>query len=101
MGGRAALVLALAVLSLSACVTPYQPKSFFIGGYTDFEVQPGVIYLLFEANGFTSRPTVVRYWHRRASELCPGGYDMLSVADVGQTPNREATARAIPTTRTA
>jgi hypothetical protein len=89
MSNRAALILALAVLvlavlSLVACVTPYQPKN-WNGGYTDFEVQPGVIYLSFEGNGFTSREVVVRYWHRRASEICPGGYDMLSIADIGQT----------------
>ena len=84
MGGRAALVLALSTWSFLACATPYQPKD-SNGGYTDYEAQPGVIHVYFEGNGFTSSQVVYHYWHRRAFELCPGGYDMLSIADVGRT----------------
>ncbi len=89
MGGRGVWVLAaLAVLSLSACATPYQPhRSFRLpsGGYTNFEAQPGIIYVSFQGNGSTRRPAVVRHWHRRASELCPGGYEMLEHADISKT----------------
>ena len=85
MGGRGVLVLAaLAALSLLACATPYQPSG-FRGGYVDFESQPGIRYVSFRANAFTGRPRVVRYWHQRAAEICPGGYKMLSIADTGST----------------
>ncbi len=85
MGGRGVWVLAaLAVLSLSACTTPYQPSG-FMGGYVDFETQPGIRYVSFRGNAMTGRETVVRYWHQRAAEICRGGYEMLSIADTGTT----------------
>ena len=39
---------------LSACATPYQPAG-FSGGYTDFETQPGIYYVSFKGNGYTSK----------------------------------------------
>ena len=60
-----------------ACATPYQHRG-FRGGYSDFEAQPGVHYVAFEGNGFTSRATVAEYWHQRAAEIC-GGRDRYQV----------------------
>ena len=66
-------------IAFSACVTPYQ-KAGFSGGYTDFETQPEVYYVSFKGNGYTSKETVVQYWHRRAAEICGGRerYEIVS-----------------------
>ena len=55
--------------TLGGCATPYQPTG-FTGGYEEVEIQPGVYFLEFTANAYTSLPTVVQYWHQRAKELC-------------------------------
>lgn len=65
---RIALLIVIAS-ALGACATPYQPKG-FTGGYEEVEIQPGVYFLEFTANAYTSLPTVVQYWHQRAKELC-------------------------------
>jgi hypothetical protein len=60
--------------------TPYQPKSqiagYKWGGYSSFPTGTGAYYVLFQGNQWTSIPTVVEFWHRRAAEVCPHGYDM-------------------------
>ncbi len=68
-----------AALLLISCATPYQPKG-FSGGYTDFETQPGIYFVSFRDNGYTSRDIVIRYWHQRAAEICGGrqGYEIIS-----------------------
>lgn len=90
----------LLALALSACAipTPYQPQG-ELGGYTDFPVpgQRGVHYVRFGGNGYTDRTTVIRYWHQRASEICPGGYAIqnsdVDTQEVSQqiTPGRSNT----------
>jgi hypothetical protein len=50
------IVISAYVLLLSGCVTPYQPNG-FAGGYTDFETQPGIYYVSFQGNGYTSKET--------------------------------------------
>jgi len=51
------------------CATPYQPKG-YTGGYEEVEVEPGLFFLEYLGNGYTSLPTVLGYWQRRANELC-------------------------------
>jgi hypothetical protein len=64
------LLPAIAVgMLLVGCSTPYQPKGFG-GGYEEVELKPGVYFLSFRGNGYTSQATVMTYWHRRAKELC-------------------------------
>lgn len=89
------LIGALAI----ACATPYQPKG-FRGGYTDFEIQPGIYYVAFEGNGYIGRPGVVRYWHHRAAEICGGSglYVVLSLADITTTTTVTTPATANATT---
>ena len=70
MSAKTIVVLAC-ILLLSGCVTPYQPKG-FAGGYTDFATQPGIYYVSFQGNGYTSKDTVIQYWHQRAAEICKG-----------------------------
>src|SRR2546426_12636489 len=75
---RAMTVVTIGI-AFSGCVTPYQMAG-FSGGYTDFETQPGVYYVSFKGNGYTSKETVVQYWHRRAAEICGGRerYEIVS-----------------------
>jgi len=79
MNARHIIVISAYVFLLSGCVTPYQPKG-FAGGYTDFETQPGIYYVSFQGNGYTSKDTIVQYWHQRAAEICKGRdrYEMIS-----------------------
>jgi hypothetical protein len=67
------------IIVLSACATPYQ-KVGYTGGYTDFETQPGIYYVSFKGNAYTSKETVIYYWHQRAAEICGGQehYEVLS-----------------------
>lgn len=59
--------------------TPQAPAG-FRGGYNDFETQPGVHYVSFSGNGFTSRDEVIAGWHERAAEICggPSRYEIIS-----------------------
>ena len=66
-----------ALLILAGCATPYQEKG-LMGGYTDFETQPGVYYVSFQGNPALHKEGTVRYWHRRADEICPNGYKIVS-----------------------
>lgn len=74
-----AACISAAMLLLAGCAgpTPYQKRA---GGegYFDYEVQPGVYFLSFRANGYTSRSMVMDYWYRRAAEIC-GGEDRFEV----------------------
>jgi hypothetical protein len=74
------VVCLVGVIVLSSCATPYQ-KAGFRGGYTNFETQPGVYYVSFKGNGYTSKETVIQYWHRRVAEIC-GGCDRYEI--IGQ-----------------
>ncbi len=79
-----ALTLITVSIGLSGCAilyhaTPYQ-KAGFTGGYTDFETQPGIYFVSFTGNAFTSKETIILYWHRRTAEICggPDRYEILS-----------------------
>lgn len=50
-----------------------------MGGYEDFEVEPGVHYISFSGNAYTSKMEATKGWHQRAKELC-GEYEMISQA---------------------
>lgn len=69
-----------ALFLLAACATgptPYQART--AGeGYHDYEIQPGIHFVSFRANGYTSRSAVLAYWYRRAAEIC-GGEDRYEV----------------------
>lgn len=65
-----------ALLICAASATPYQDKG-FRGGVSHRAISPGTWSITAAGNGFTSRSTLVEYTHRRAGELCPGGYDVL------------------------
>lgn len=68
---------ALIAITVVGCATPYQPQG-LTGGFKDFEAQPGVHYVSYRATAFTDLDTTIQYWHRRAAEICPSGYDIQS-----------------------
>src|SRR5215831_13652431 len=89
---RPLMLLTGLLLVLSGCATPYQPKG-FAGGYTDFETQPGIHYVSFRGNGYTSKDTVIQYWHQRAAEVC-GGRDRYEIVSQGASTTPYITGNA-------
>ena len=74
-----ALLSAVLVLGLSACVTPYA-KSGLTGGYDEKELEPGIWRVIFAGNGYTSRETVQTFWLYRCAELTQEkGYDGFEI----------------------
>jgi hypothetical protein len=60
-----------ALALLGGCATPYQKKSFWTGpGYEDEKLAEGVYRVTSLVNQITSPEDAVKYWHRRAQELC-------------------------------
>lgn len=64
------------VMVAAGCMTPYQRRG-FAGGYDEQQLPTGEWLVSVSGNGFTSMPTIYSYMHRRAAEICPGGYDLL------------------------
>jgi hypothetical protein len=73
--------------SLLACATPYQAYRSFsltgrVGGYQDFPINGadrGRYFVSFNSNPYTRETQVLEGWHRRASELCPKGYEVVAI----------------------
>jgi hypothetical protein len=64
------------IVLVNACVTPYQamgPR----GGYTDEPVAGDAHFIDVDTNLWTSSVTAIAYSYRRASEVCPQGFDVL------------------------
>lgn len=70
------VMLLLGLVALLASSTPYQAKG-FRGGVSERYLGPGRWFVSVEVNAYTSRSTAMEYFHRRAYELCPAGYDMV------------------------
>lgn len=62
-------------LLLSSCTTPYQPKG-VRGGYWETGNQLGYA-VHFGANEMTSKEAILSHVLKRASELCPDGFEEL------------------------
>jgi len=67
------------VVAITACATPYQAKG-FAGGYSDYPVGNDSYAISVDVNSYTSMSTAMAYAYRRASELCPRGYDVVDRA---------------------
>jgi hypothetical protein len=68
------IVLIFTALLLVSCATSYQSYG-MTGGYKDKKLGPNKFEVYFQGNGVTSIEKVTEYWHKRAFELCEGGYD--------------------------
>ena len=68
--------------------TPYQAftteEGAVPGGYIDRPLGPGEYVVTFRGDQYTLSEDVMSYAHRRARELCPGGYDTLAQGDVSK-----------------
>jgi hypothetical protein len=73
---RTVKVLLLAFLLLAGCATPYGERDFRGVGYSDVQLEPNVYALDYSGDGHHSPPVLTGYWHRRAKELCPNGYEV-------------------------
>ncbi|BDX05164.1 hypothetical protein [Planctobacterium marinum] len=62
------------MLFTSGCVTGYQAYT-WSGGYKDQQIGVGRYWVEYLGNASTSPELVLERWHKRASELCPDGYD--------------------------
>lgn len=83
----------LIALTLMACVaTPYMREgtmgAMMSGGYTDQKLKPGQYTVGFTGNARTPPGLATRFWHRRAGELCPKGYDVIELSE-SQEPEGE------------
>lgn len=56
---------------LASCTSSYQ------GSFEDLEIGPMRHSIDVKVNGWTSAGTALQYAHRRATELCPDGYDTV------------------------
>jgi hypothetical protein len=63
------LLMAVACSLLAACATPYQPAG-FRGGFKEEQIRDNLWYLTFGGNAWIDYGTAVKYFHRRAKELC-------------------------------
>jgi hypothetical protein len=67
------IFLLIFTLLLTGCITtPYQKAGFFssTGGYEDKKVREGLFFIKSKVNANTAPDIALKYWHRRASELC-------------------------------
>lgn len=77
------LSLVLISFVLSGCATPYQAHT-WSGGYKDKKVGENHYLVEYYGNGTTSVTMLKEFWNRRATEVCPNGYDVLT-QDKGAT----------------
>lgn len=61
-------LLAFALLAYLGC-TPYARHS-FLGGYSDYEVSPGIFRVEVRGNAFTSVERLAGYFQKRIREVC-------------------------------
>jgi len=79
----------LSALLLSGCDTRYQSMG-WDGGYQEQVLATDHYRLSYQGNSTTQDVWVLQSWHRRASELCPAGYSVLSI----HAPNTESSEQA-------
>lgn len=71
------MIIILMVFMLTGCSTSYQKRNVYLAftyRYTDEEIEPEKYSIKFLDQSGDELGMLRRYWHRRASELCPGGY---------------------------
>ena len=75
------ILVCLFTIYLTGCAAPYHraDKEGILDlhhiGYDDVKMDDEIFYVEYSGNGFSSYEYVEEQFHRRASELCPNGYD--------------------------
>ena len=86
------VLIAVAMISLVACGTEYQPQG-LTGGYSDTLTGPNTAIVEFKGNGYLSSTTARKYAFRRAAELTlQNGFDYFLVEDGADTTKRYSTS---------
>jgi hypothetical protein len=68
--------VAMAVMTMAGCRTPYQSHG-LRGGYDETALGGGTWSVKVEVNGYTSQGTALEYAYRRAGEICRAGFDVV------------------------
>lgn len=75
------ILIALCVLLVSACATPYQPRG-ALGGFTDTQLDKNTIRISFNGNAYAQRDSVENYVLYRSAEVTvEKGFDYFVVVD--------------------
>ena len=75
------LALAVTLLLLAGCATPYQSGG-FLGGYKEIQLDENVFQVSFEGNAFVSAGRVENYTLLRSAEVAmENGYDYFVIVD--------------------
>ena len=61
---------------LVSCASAYGERDFRGVGYSDVQLEPNVYAIDYAGDGHQSTSMLVGFWHRRAKELCPSGYEV-------------------------
>ena len=77
--------IVLSCVLLAACVTPYGPAGVGGFGYRDAMLAPGLFMIEVKVRPRQGYATAHQYAHRRAGELCPGGYVVANGSSTTQT----------------
>ena len=73
------LLIAIFIVSLAGCATPYQ-KMGKMGGYTDGRIDDDTFWVKFNGNGYTSGEKAFSYCMRRAAEVTlENGYSYFAI----------------------
>jgi len=78
---NALLIMGICLLVTGCATSRYQPKNYWGVGYSEAEIEPGVYFLEYTADEYSSMSDAVKFWHQRAMELCTTkgqkGYEMF------------------------
>jgi len=91
-------LLAIVLVSLAACATPYG-KYGALGGYTDSRIDENTFTISVDTNGFTSQQTTSMHAMYRAAELTvENGFDFFVIANTAN--DSKSMAMTMPTSST-
>ncbi|WP_369743934.1 hypothetical protein AB8S08_04950 [Pseudidiomarina sp. PP-1MA] len=71
------ILVVLSLGLLTACATGYQAHT-WSGGYKDSKLGDGHYLVEYYGNGTTLPATVEQFWAKRATELCPTGFEAVN-----------------------
>lgn len=83
---RTLLTITLFIFALTGCATPYQQKSFLMGGYDEVQLGENIFKISFRGNGYTSSGRATDYTLLRSAEVAlENGYEYFAIIDEDQS----------------